>query len=67
MHNCDKLYINGDWVPALGTGDIDSINPVTEQVIGCIPEGTAGGCLLPQLGPDLQRPYPSGGAGSAAK
>jgi len=42
MHDRDRLYINGTWVPSLGTGIIDIVNPATEQVIGRIPAGTAG-------------------------
>jgi len=41
MHDRDKLYINGAWVPAHGGGTIEVVNPATEQVIGRIPAGTA--------------------------
>jgi len=37
----DKLYINGEWVPSVGKGTIDVINPATEEVMGRIPDGTA--------------------------
>jgi acyl-CoA reductase-like NAD-dependent aldehyde dehydrogenase len=37
-----KIYIDGAWVPSEGTGSIDVINSSTEQVMGRIPEGTAG-------------------------
>jgi acyl-CoA reductase-like NAD-dependent aldehyde dehydrogenase len=41
MHDRDKLYINGAWVPAHGGGTIEVVNPATEQVLGHIPAGTA--------------------------
>ncbi len=37
----DKIYINGEWVPSVGKGTIDVINPATEEVMGRIPDGTA--------------------------
>jgi len=40
--NHDKIYINGEWVPSDGSGTLDVINPTTEEVIGRIPDGTAG-------------------------
>ncbi|HEY6874563.1 MAG TPA: aldehyde dehydrogenase family protein, partial [Geobacteraceae bacterium] len=42
MHNRDKLYINGAWVPAQGKGTVEVVNPATEQVVGRIPAGSAG-------------------------
>jgi aldehyde dehydrogenase (NAD+) len=36
----DKLYIDGTWVDPAGTGTIDVISPVTEEVIGRVPSGT---------------------------
>ena len=41
MHDHDKIYIDGAWVPSEGTGTIDVINATTEEVMGRIPEGTA--------------------------
>jgi aldehyde dehydrogenase (NAD+) len=41
MHDRNKLYIDGAWVPSTGTGTIDVINSTTEEVMGRIPEGTA--------------------------
>jgi acyl-CoA reductase-like NAD-dependent aldehyde dehydrogenase len=41
MHDRDKIYIDGAWVPSTGTGTIDVINSTTEEVMGRIPEGTA--------------------------
>jgi len=38
----DKLYIDGAWVPSTGKGTIDVVNSTTEEVMGRIPEGTAG-------------------------
>jgi betaine-aldehyde dehydrogenase len=40
MHDRDRLYINGEWVPSAGTGMIDVINASTEEVLGRIPEGS---------------------------
>ena len=40
MHDRDKIYIDGAWVPSAGTGTIDVINSTTEEVMGRIPEGT---------------------------
>jgi aldehyde dehydrogenase (NAD+)/betaine-aldehyde dehydrogenase len=40
MHDRDKLYIDGAWVPSTGTGTIDVINSTTEEVMGRIPEGS---------------------------
>ncbi len=37
----DKLYIDGAWVPADGTGVIEVVNSTTEEVMATIPEGTA--------------------------
>ncbi|NMR32087.1 aldehyde dehydrogenase family protein [Arthrobacter sp. SF27] len=36
-----KFYINGSWVPARGSGQIDVISPVTEDVIASVPAGNA--------------------------
>lgn len=37
----DRLYIGGEWVPSRGTAVIDVVDSTTEQVMGCVPEGTA--------------------------
>ena len=37
----DALYIGGRWQAAAGTERIEVIDPVTEQVIGQVPAGTA--------------------------
>jgi len=37
----DRLYIDGQWVPAAGTGTIDVINASTEETMGRVPDGTA--------------------------
>jgi acyl-CoA reductase-like NAD-dependent aldehyde dehydrogenase len=37
----DRIYINGKWVPSIGIGMIEVINPATEEVMGKIPDGTA--------------------------
>src|SRR5579872_5362849 len=36
----ERFYIGGRWVEPAGSGVIEVINPATEQVIGCVPEGT---------------------------
>jgi aldehyde dehydrogenase (NAD+) len=41
MHDRDKLFIDGAWVPSTGKGTIDVVNSTTEEVMGRIPEGTA--------------------------
>jgi aldehyde dehydrogenase (NAD+) len=41
MQQFDKLYIDGSWVEPSGTGTIDVIDSVTEEVMGRIPEGGA--------------------------
>jgi acyl-CoA reductase-like NAD-dependent aldehyde dehydrogenase len=38
----DTLYIGGAWVASSGSGTIDVIDASTEEVIGRVPEGTAG-------------------------
>jgi aldehyde dehydrogenase (NAD+) len=40
MHDRDKLYIDGSWVPSAGKGTIDVVNAATEEVMGRVPEGT---------------------------
>ena len=42
MRDYTNLYIDGAWVPSDGTGTIEVINAGTEEVMGSIPEGTAG-------------------------
>ncbi|MFF8812526.1 aldehyde dehydrogenase family protein [Streptomyces pactum] len=37
----DRMYIDGRWRPALGSGTIDVLNPADEQLIGRVPAGTA--------------------------
>ena len=37
--NYEKLYIDGAWVDAHGTGRIDVENPATMQVIAKVPAG----------------------------
>ncbi|MFA5566563.1 MAG: aldehyde dehydrogenase family protein [Acidimicrobiia bacterium] len=41
MHEYNKIFIDGSWVPSEGTGVIEVINANTEEVMGSIPEGTA--------------------------
>jgi betaine-aldehyde dehydrogenase len=36
----DKFYINGQWMAPIGAGMLDVINSTTEEVMGCVPEGT---------------------------
>jgi betaine-aldehyde dehydrogenase len=42
MHLRDRLYIGGDWVKPGGTGTIEVISPTSEEVVGRVPDGTAG-------------------------
>jgi aldehyde dehydrogenase (NAD+) len=37
----DQIFINGRWVPSAGTGVIEVINPVTEDAVATVPDGTA--------------------------
>jgi acyl-CoA reductase-like NAD-dependent aldehyde dehydrogenase len=37
MLNRDKLYINGQWVPASGGDVFEVVNPATEEIIGRVP------------------------------
>ncbi len=41
MRQCDKFYINGEWVEPLVRQDFDVINPATEQVCAKISLGTS--------------------------
>jgi lactaldehyde dehydrogenase/glycolaldehyde dehydrogenase len=36
-----SLWIDGQFIAALSSGEIDVLNPYTEQVIGTVPKGTA--------------------------
>ena len=36
-----EVYINGNWVSTSGKGQIDVINPATEELIGSVPVGDA--------------------------
>jgi betaine-aldehyde dehydrogenase len=36
----DELFIDGAWIASTGVSTIDVINPSTEEVMGCIPDGT---------------------------
>ncbi|MDG1541369.1 MAG: aldehyde dehydrogenase family protein, partial [Candidatus Thalassarchaeaceae archaeon] len=40
MMSREELYINGEWVAASGEGEIEVVNPATEQVIGSVPVGS---------------------------
>ncbi|MEU3243879.1 aldehyde dehydrogenase family protein [Streptomyces sp. NPDC006875] len=37
----DGMYLDGAWRPAVGSGTIEVVNPVDEQVLGRVPAGTA--------------------------
>jgi acyl-CoA reductase-like NAD-dependent aldehyde dehydrogenase len=41
VHERDKVYIDGAWVPSTGSGTIDVVNSTTEEVMGTVPAGTA--------------------------
>jgi betaine-aldehyde dehydrogenase len=40
IRDYDRLFIGGDWVAPEGTGTIDVISPVSEEVVGRVPDGT---------------------------
>jgi aldehyde dehydrogenase (NAD+) len=40
IRDYDRLFIGGDWIDPEGTGTIDVISPVTEEVVGRVPDGT---------------------------
>ena len=40
IRDYDRLFIGGDWVAPEGTGTIEVISPVTEEVVGRVPDGT---------------------------
>ncbi len=42
MRAHEKLYIGGQWVPAIGEGAIEVINASTEEVMGRVPRGGEG-------------------------
>jgi aldehyde dehydrogenase (NAD+) len=42
MHEHTDIYIDGAWVPSEGSGTIEVVNAASEEVMGSIPEGTAG-------------------------
>jgi len=41
MHTREQLYINGQWVEATGEGDIQVIDPATEELVGSVPVGSS--------------------------
>jgi acyl-CoA reductase-like NAD-dependent aldehyde dehydrogenase len=41
MHDYDKIFINGAWVPSTGSGTLSVTNSATEETIATIPDGTA--------------------------
>ena len=41
MHARENIYIDGKWVAASGEGNIEVVNPATEQCIGSVPVGSA--------------------------
>ena len=41
MMQRSEVYINGNWVSTSGKGQIDVINPATEELIGSVPVGDA--------------------------
>lgn len=36
----DTIFVGSEWVPAKGTGHIEAISPVTEEVIATVPRGS---------------------------
>lgn len=41
MRTIDDIYVNGEFLPSLGTGHIDVVNPSTQEVIARVPDGVA--------------------------
>ncbi len=41
MHTREQLYIDGQWVEATGEGDIQVIDPATEELVGSVPVGSS--------------------------
>lgn len=41
MKQCDKFYINGEWVEPIESKSMDIINPANEQVIGQVALGSS--------------------------
>ena len=37
----EELYIGGEWVRPHGAGEIQVINPTTEEIIGSVPVGNS--------------------------
>jgi acyl-CoA reductase-like NAD-dependent aldehyde dehydrogenase len=37
-----QLYINGEWLDGTGSDTVTVVNPATEEVIGTVPQATAG-------------------------
>ena len=40
IRDYDRLFIGGDWVAPEGTDMISVISPMTEEVVGRVPDGT---------------------------
>ncbi len=40
IHSYDRLFIGGDWIAPEGTDTIEVISPMTEEVVGHVPDGT---------------------------
>jgi aldehyde dehydrogenase (NAD+) len=40
IRDYDRLYIGGDWVAPEGTDVISVVSPMTEEVVGRVPDGT---------------------------
>jgi aldehyde dehydrogenase (NAD+) len=40
IRDYDRLFIGGDWVASEGTDTISVISPMTEEVVGRVPDGT---------------------------
>ncbi|MBU3259890.1 aldehyde dehydrogenase [Roseovarius sp. PS-C2] len=36
----DTIFVGGEWAPTKGTGHIEAISPVTEEVIATVPSGS---------------------------
>jgi len=44
MQDMNKLFINGEWVDALGGKTMELVNPATEEVIATLPYADAADC-----------------------
>lgn len=41
MRRCERIYVNGGWIPTAGTDAIEVFDSTNGQVIGTAPAGVA--------------------------